>query len=96
LVNSPDLGRRLAAALGSRRLCHLQGHGVVSVADDLRLAVVAAIAVEQLAEANLTILRTGLRPRVIQPDELSELGKTLASVDGRWAYYLELAEAGQQ
>jgi ribulose-5-phosphate 4-epimerase/fuculose-1-phosphate aldolase len=96
LVNSPDLGRELAAALGSRRLCHLQGHGVVSVADDLRLAVVAAIAVEQLAEANLTILRTGLRPRVIQPDELSELGKTLASVDGRWAYYLELAGAGQQ
>jgi ribulose-5-phosphate 4-epimerase/fuculose-1-phosphate aldolase len=91
LVNSPDLGRELAAALGSRRLCHLQGHGIVSVADDLRLAVLAAIAVEQLAEANLTILRTGLRPRVIEPDELSELGKTLASLDGRWAYYLELS-----
>jgi ribulose-5-phosphate 4-epimerase/fuculose-1-phosphate aldolase len=92
LVNSPELGRELATALGSRRLCHLQGHGIVSVADDLRLAVLAAIAVEQLAEANLTILRTGLRPRVIRPDELSELGKTLASLDGRWAYYLEMSD----
>jgi ribulose-5-phosphate 4-epimerase/fuculose-1-phosphate aldolase len=93
LVNSPELGRRLATALGSRRLCHLQGHGVVSVADDLRMAVLSAIAVEQLAEANLTILRTGRRPRVIQPDELSELGETVASIGGRWAYYLELADA---
>jgi ribulose-5-phosphate 4-epimerase/fuculose-1-phosphate aldolase len=91
LVNSPDLGRRLAAALGTGRLCHLQGHGIVSVADDLRMAVLSAIAVEQLAEANLTILRTGRQPRVIQPDELSELGRTVASTNGRWAYYLELA-----
>jgi ribulose-5-phosphate 4-epimerase/fuculose-1-phosphate aldolase len=91
LVNSPDLGRRLATALGAARLCHLQGHGVVSVADDLRRAVVAAIAVEQLAAANLTILQTGRRPRVIPPEELRELGQTVASIRGRWAYYLELA-----
>jgi ribulose-5-phosphate 4-epimerase/fuculose-1-phosphate aldolase len=61
------------------------------VADDLRRAVLAAIAVEQLAEANLTILKTGRRPRVIQPDELSRLGETVAAVGGRWAYYRELA-----
>lgn len=96
LVNTPELGRRLAAALGSRGLCHLQGHGVVSAADDLRRAVLSAIAVEQLAEANLTILRTGLKPRVIQPDELSELGKAVASVAGRWAYYVELAGASEK
>jgi ribulose-5-phosphate 4-epimerase/fuculose-1-phosphate aldolase len=95
LVNSPDLGRRLAAALGHRRLCHLQGHGIVSVAGDLRTAVLAAIAVEQLAEANLTILGTGRQPRVITPDELSELRGTVASIDGRWAYYLELAGQDQ-
>jgi len=96
LVDSPELGRRLAAALGSRRLCHLQGHGVVSVADDLRRAVLSAIALEQLAEANLTILRTARQPRVIRPDELNELGKTVAAVGGRWAYYLELADAAKE
>ena len=92
LVTDPDLGGRLAAALGAKRLCHLQGHGVVSVADDLRRAVVSAISVEQLAEANLTIMKTGMKPRVISPDELAELGRTVATVDGRWAYYKDLAE----
>jgi hypothetical protein len=60
------------------------------------MPVVSAIAVEQLAEANLTILRTGRQPRVIQPDELSELGETVASIGGRWAYYLELADASEK
>lgn len=89
LVTSPELGRKLAAALGSAGLCHLQGHGIVSVAADLRRAAVAAVAVEQLAEANLTILQTGRPPRVITPGELAELRTAVASIDGRWAYYVQ-------
>ena len=92
LVTNPQMGAELAAALGDGRLCHLVGHGLVSVADDIRLATVAAIAVEQLADANLTILQTGRTPRVITPEELDTLEQTLASVDGRWAYYLQLLE----
>jgi L-fuculose-phosphate aldolase len=94
LVSSPELGRKLASALGTGRLCHLQGHGIVSVAGDLPLATVAAVALEQLAEANLTILQTGLAPRVITPGELNELRESVASIDGRWAYYLQLLESG--
>jgi ribulose-5-phosphate 4-epimerase/fuculose-1-phosphate aldolase len=93
LVETPDLGRQLAAALGGRQLCHLQGHGIVSVADDLRVAVLAAIAMEQLARVNLTILQTGLRPRVITAGELDRLAKQVAPVGGRWAYYLQAAES---
>ncbi|HLI39203.1 MAG TPA: class II aldolase/adducin family protein [Streptosporangiaceae bacterium] len=92
LVTSPELGRGLAAQLGSGRLCHLQGHGIVSVAAGVPRATVTAIAFEQLAEANLTILRTGRAPRVITPGELDELRGSVASVDGRWAYYLQLLE----
>jgi ribulose-5-phosphate 4-epimerase/fuculose-1-phosphate aldolase len=91
LVQTPELGRALAAAVGDGRLCHLQGHGIVSVAGDLRLAVIAAIAVEQLAAASLAILSTGRQPRVIAPGELAELAGSVAAIDGRWAYYLELA-----
>lgn len=91
LVTDPELGRESAAALGDANLCHLTGHGLVSVAGDLRRATVAAIAAEQLAEANLRILQTGREPRVITPDELAALRQTIASVDGRWAYYLQLA-----
>jgi L-ribulose-5-phosphate 4-epimerase len=90
LVTDCELGRQLAAELGTAGLCHLQGHGIVSVAADIRRATVTAIALEQLAEANLTILRTGLSPRVITQDELEELRGSVASVDGRWAYYVQL------
>jgi ribulose-5-phosphate 4-epimerase/fuculose-1-phosphate aldolase len=91
LVGTPALGRELAAALGGAQLCHLQGHGIVSVASDLRLAVLAAIAMEQLARVNLAVLQTGLPPRVITPGELDLLTEQVASVEGRWAYYLEAA-----
>jgi ribulose-5-phosphate 4-epimerase/fuculose-1-phosphate aldolase len=90
LVDTPELGRKLAASLGAAGLCHLQGHGIVSVAADIRRAAVTAIALEQLAEANLTILRTGLSPRVITGGELNELRRAVASIDGRWAYYVQL------
>lgn len=94
LVTTPELGGRLAAALGDAGLCHLRGHGIVSVAGDVPRATVTAIALEQLAEANLRILQTGLRPQVIDDDELSELRDTVAPVAGRWAYYRQLLETG--
>lgn len=89
LVNTPELGRQLADSLGSAGLCHLQGHGIVSVAGTMQRATVTAVALEQLAEANLAILGTGLPPRVITPDELTQLRGAVASVDGRWAYYVQ-------
>lgn len=89
LVNTPELGRQLADSLGSAGLCHLQGHGIVSVAGGMQRATVTAVALEQLAEANLAILGTGLPPRVITPDELTQLRGAVASVDGRWAYYVQ-------
>lgn len=93
LVTDAALGRQAAAALGDANLCHLTGHGIVSVGDDLRWATVAAIAAEQLAEANLRILETGRTPRVITPEELETLRHTVASVAGRWAYYVQQLEA---
>lgn len=89
LVTDRELGKDMAAALGGAGLCHLQGHGIVSAAADVRRATVTAIALEQLAEANLTILQTGLKPRVITAVELDELRATVAAIDGRWAYYVQ-------
>lgn len=90
LVTSPERGRDLAAALGDANIGHLQGHGIVSVARDIRTATVQAIMLEQLAEANLRILQVGRRPRVIPADEISELQREMAPIEGRWAYYLQL------
>lgn len=92
LVTTAALGRQLAAALGDASLCHLRGHGIVSVSTDIPRATVTAIALEQLAEANLTVLKTGLSPHVISGDDLTRLQGTIAPVEGRWAYYLQLVE----
>ena len=92
LVTTPERGRQLASALGDGRLCHLQGHGIVSVAADLQSATVTAIALEQLAEANLRILQTGLQPRAITTDELAELRRELGPTAARWAYYTQLLD----
>jgi ribulose-5-phosphate 4-epimerase/fuculose-1-phosphate aldolase len=92
LVTSPELGRELAAELGGGTLCHLVGHGIVSVAADVPRAAVTTIAFEQLAQANLTILQTGRSPRVISPDELDGLRARAASIEGRWAYYVQQLE----
>jgi ribulose-5-phosphate 4-epimerase/fuculose-1-phosphate aldolase len=89
LVTTAELGADLAATLGSGSLAHLQGHGIVSVAADIRRATVSAIGVELLAQANLAILQSGREPRVITPRELDQLRADLASVDGRWAYYVQ-------
>jgi ribulose-5-phosphate 4-epimerase/fuculose-1-phosphate aldolase len=94
LVTTPELGRSLAEALGDGALCHLQGHGIVSAATDIQTATVAAVAAEQLADANLRILQTGRQPRVITPDELDQLTRDLGSVDGRWAYYAQQLDEG--
>jgi ribulose-5-phosphate 4-epimerase/fuculose-1-phosphate aldolase len=91
MVVTPDLGRELALALGSHRVCHLQGHGIVSVAASLKDATLGAIALERLARATLTGLQIGREPRVIPPDEITDLKRTLASSAGRWAYYAEVA-----
>jgi L-ribulose-5-phosphate 4-epimerase len=94
LVDTPERGRQLAAALGDESFCHLQGHGIVSVACGVREATVGAVMLEQLAEVALHAARIGLAPRVISPEEIATLRGQVAGVDGRWAYYRQLTEAG--
>jgi ribulose-5-phosphate 4-epimerase/fuculose-1-phosphate aldolase len=91
LVVNPALGQRLGAALGNHRVCHLQGHGIVSVADTIEAATIGAVHLEQLAEVNYRAAQIGRPPRVIPPEEIDALKRTLAPLAGRWAYYAELA-----
>jgi L-ribulose-5-phosphate 4-epimerase len=91
LVVNPQLGRRLAEALGQHSLCHLQGHGIVSVAKTVQDATLGAIHMEQEADVNFKAVQTGRPPRVIPPDEIVALRRELAAPAGRWAYYADLA-----
>jgi len=69
----------VAQALGTHRVCHLQGHGIVSVAASVQEATLGAIHLERLAEVNYRVAQLGREPRVIPPDELQALGGQLAS-----------------
>src|SRR5919201_6100831 len=90
LVVNQELGRGLAQALGSHRVCHLQGHGIVSVADTIEAATIGAVHLEQLAEVNYRAAQLGREPRVIPPREIEALKRNLAPLAGRWAYYVSL------
>jgi L-ribulose-5-phosphate 4-epimerase len=92
LVTTRERGHDLAAALGVANVAHLQGHGIVSVAGDIKTATVQTVMLEHLASANLDILKTGGTPRVIRADELSDLRREMAPIEGRWAYFMQLLE----
>lgn len=92
LVTDQDLGGQLADALGDAPVAHLQGHGIVSVGATIEEATVNAIHLEQLAKINLEVLKTGHAPRVIPPEEIERLGRHLAPLDGRWAYYASVTD----
>ncbi|GAB3710190.1 class II aldolase/adducin family protein [Nocardiopsis oceani] len=89
LVTDQQLGADLARTLGSASFCHLQGHGIVSVAPTIKDAVVGAVMLEDLAVANLDVLKSGLTPRVIPDDEIAELQRLRGGTEGRWQYLKE-------
>lgn len=91
LITTAELGRGVAEALGDHQVCHLQGHGIVSVATTVQEATLGAIHLEHLAEACFKAAQVGRQPRVIPPEELEALRRDRASPAGRWAYYVEVA-----
>ncbi len=92
LIVSAEQGQGVARALGDHRVCHLQGHGIVSVAQSVQEATLGAVHLERLAEVNYRVAQLGRPPRVIPPNEIQALKRQLASPAGRWAYYTEVAE----
>ena len=91
LIVSSEQGRRVAEALSDHTVCHLQGHGIVSVGASVEEATLGAIHLERLAEVNYRVATLGREPRVIPHEEIQALKQQLAPPAGRWAYYAELA-----
>jgi ribulose-5-phosphate 4-epimerase/fuculose-1-phosphate aldolase len=91
LIVTSAQGQGVAKALGDHRVCHLQGHGIVSAAESIQEATLGAIHLERLAEVNYRVAQLGREPRVIPHNEVEALKRQLASPAGRWAYYAELA-----
>ena len=91
LIDTPELGDAVARVLGELPVCHLQGHGIVTVGASVQEATIRAIFLERLARANLLAAQLGT-PRVITPDEIARLAGPMVGTDVRWAYYSSLLE----
>ncbi|MBI2756065.1 MAG: class II aldolase/adducin family protein [Chloroflexi bacterium] len=92
LIEDAERGAAVAAALGDYDLCHLQGHGIVTVAKTVEEATIAAIHLERLARANYMAAQIGGTPRVIPTDEIERLHAPMVGYKVRWAYYTSLVE----
>ena len=53
LIMTPELGKQVAATLGSARALFLVNHGIVTVGEDLETATVAAVLLERAAQQQL-------------------------------------------
>ena len=62
LVNTPALGRELAAALGGSDAVLLKNHGVAFVGQSVKEATLAGVFLEKAARAQLTLAASVARP----------------------------------
>lgn len=60
LIRTPELGRQMLETMGDANVCLLQGHGVVTVGQNVPDATMRAIKLEALAELMLDLHNTGL------------------------------------
>ncbi|MEQ3549824.1 class II aldolase/adducin family protein [Pseudonocardia nematodicida] len=73
LVRTPDLGREVAEALGSRPVIVLRGHGLTAVGAGPAEAVLRARSVDVLARAALAVAAAGGTPAPVPEADLAEL-----------------------
>jgi ribulose-5-phosphate 4-epimerase/fuculose-1-phosphate aldolase len=78
LINRPELGKEVAAALGAKPACILRGHGIVTVGESVQQAVVRALNITALAKVTLLAGQHGTPPALPPQDiaELPDLGGT--------------------
>lgn len=71
-IDSPELGREVAATMGDANVCLLQGHGIVAVGGDVPVATVRAIKLESMAELIVEAYSTGREPKVLSDEDIAE------------------------
>ena len=103
LINTPELGRELTAAIGTKRACLMRGHGITTAAASIEEASVIALGLNELATLNYQARLLGtpqpisvadqemLRPaieRLAAPGRAP--GEPGESVIAEWRYYCRL------
>jgi ribulose-5-phosphate 4-epimerase/fuculose-1-phosphate aldolase len=99
LIRTRELGDRLAATLGGSIAVMMRGHGITTVAADVRTATVAALFLEESAALQLRMLAAAggdaRRVRAYSREEAARVADQLGAsiVERAWEYYAAVAEA---
>src|SRR4029079_496767 len=84
LINTPELGRELTAAIGTKRACLMRGHGITTAADSIEEASVVALALNELATMNYQARLLGT-PRAISNVDREALAPAMKRLAARGA-----------
>ncbi|MEO8133847.1 MAG: class II aldolase/adducin family protein [Betaproteobacteria bacterium] len=99
LIRSREAGDQLAQRLGTRVAVMMRGHGITTVAADVRTATIAACFLEESAALQLQMLGAaggdGARLRAFTPEEIERVRDQLSApiVARAWEYYAAVAVA---
>jgi ribulose-5-phosphate 4-epimerase/fuculose-1-phosphate aldolase len=99
LIRTRTLGDALAEALGERVAVMMRGHGVTTVAADVRTATMAACFLEESAALQLKMLAAAGgdagKLRAYSREEAERLSDQLSSpiIERAWEYYAAVAES---
>ncbi len=73
LIRRPDLAHEMIAAMGTRPICVLKGHGITVTGASVEEAVVRAVNLNALATVTLELARLGVTPQDVPEDDVAEL-----------------------
>jgi ribulose-5-phosphate 4-epimerase/fuculose-1-phosphate aldolase len=99
LIRTRELGEELATALGNGLAVMMRGHGITTVAADVRTATVAACFLEESATLQLKMLAAAggdsARIRAYTREQAERLSDQLSRgiVERAWEYFVALAVA---
>jgi L-fuculose-phosphate aldolase len=99
LVNTPDLGRELAGALGPNEAVLLKNHGATFVGQSVPEATLAGVFLERAARVQLALAASGIPHYHSGPEEIDQKRDTIyppRAIENFWQYYnrkLDKAEA---
>jgi ribulose-5-phosphate 4-epimerase/fuculose-1-phosphate aldolase len=93
LISSPEIGHRMATALGAGHALLLRGNGQITTGASIEEAVVNAILLEVSAEVQWRALCVG-QPVCIEGEEYAKVAKRQYEwIQRPWAYYLSRANS---
>jgi L-fuculose-phosphate aldolase len=99
LINSPERGRDLVAAMGAARICLMRGHGITSAGESVEEATLTAIHLNDLSELHARAdLLGGAKPVPAEdiedilgnlPPDLRPTGTLPRGPSSEWRYYMQ-------